>query len=585
MFTVALDTRNVWYRYHHIFRELLRDELARQASAPEIAALHLRASGWFAQQGLLEPALHHALQGNDVPAAVRLLAEQRHALMDAEQWQLLERTLRMFPAQTITHYPDLLLIKAWLTELNRSDPQYVKDIVDRAAALIAHAENQTVNGTHLAGEIDTLRAMAGYMAAKDPAQVVTLAQQALASTPRTRYFVRAVAWLRLALTYQMLGRLDQAYAALAEGAPEDVSPDGAVRARVAGSRCFVEWMAGDLPAIAQGATHVVAVGKTHQRLETLGWGHYFLAGAAYQRNDLATAEKHAQAGEEIRYTGRPMTYLQSAFIYASICQARGQPDQAQQKLDLAFEFLNETGSEGLVPLAQAFQAELALRQGDPGAARHWATTAGPFLPFTALPYHYAPQLTLPKFLLALDTSGSRRQAAEVLSRLHGFVTSIHNTPFTIEVLALQALLHDAQGDRPAALALLQQAVALAEPGGFIRLFVDLGPRLASLLAQLCRAGAAAGYADQILPAFHEPAATVPHTAVPVDRHMELIEPLTNRELEVLVLLAQRLSNKEIARVLVISTQTVKRHAANIYQKLQVNGRRAAVVEATRLGLL
>jgi LuxR family maltose regulon positive regulatory protein len=254
-------------------------------------------------------------------------------------------------------------------------------------------------------------------------------------------------------------------------------------------------------------------------------------------------------------------------------------------LDLAFEFLNETGSEGLMPLAQAFQAELALRQGDPGAARHWATTAGPFLPFTAMPYYYAPQLTLPKFLLALDTSGSRRQAAEVLSRLHSFVTSIHNTPFTIEVLALQALLHDAQGDRPAALALLQQAVALAEPGGFIRLFVDLGPRLASLLAQLCRAGAAAGYADQILPAFHEPAATVPHTPVPVDRHMELVEPLTNRELEVLVLLAQRLSNKEIAQVLVISTQTVKRHAANIYQKLQVNGRRDAVVEATRLGLL
>ena len=286
-----------------------------------------------------------------------------------------------------------------------------------------------------------------YEAANDPETVIALARRALATTPRAWYYVRSSAWLYLAVAYQMAGRLDRAYAAVAEGQPEDVAEDGAVRARVAASRCFVEWMAGDLQAMPQGAAHVLAVGETHHRRESLGWAHYLLSSVAYQRNDLAAAEAHAQVVEEMRYLGRPMAYLQSAFIYASIYQARGLPDQARQKLDLAFDFLRETRSEGLLPLAQAFQAELAARQGDLGAAGHWATTIGPHLPLTAMPYFYAPQLTLPKILLAQDTPASREQAAEVLSRLHAFVTSIHNTRFTIEVLALEALLSPRAGER------------------------------------------------------------------------------------------------------------------------------------------
>jgi LuxR family maltose regulon positive regulatory protein len=159
------------------------------------------------------------------------------------------------------------------------------------------------------------------------------------------------------------------------------------------------------------------------------------------------------------------------------------------------------------------------------------------------------------------------------------------------VLALQALLQDAQGDEPAALALLQQAVSLAEPGGFIRLFADLGPRMAGLLARLRRTGVDPGYTGRILQAFGEASPAAPNQKVgqeaavsPVER-TELVEPLTDREREVLALLAQRMSNKEIAQALVISPQTVKRHATNLYQKLQVNGRREAVAKAIRLGLL
>lgn len=593
MFTVAVDADGQWYRYHHLFKVFLRDRLAREHSAGEIAMLHARASVWYARQGLLEEALQHALRGHDTPAAARLMAEHRHALMDSEQWQLYERCLQMFPAEAVADFPDLILMAAWMARMGRFDSTHVLELVDQAESLAAQMPDQPEHAVHLRGEIDTLRLVLAYEAASDPEEVIVFARQALATLPRAWYYVRSTAWLYRATAHQMAGRLDQAYATLAEGQPEDVTQDGAVHVRLAASRGFLEWMAGDLQAMPRGAAHALGVAETHHRRESLGWAHYLLSTACYQSNDLAGAEAHAQALEGLRYVGRPMAYLQSAFVYASIQQAQGQRDQARQKLDLAFEFLRETRNLGLVPLAQAFQAELAMMQGDLGVASHWATTIGIYWPLTALPYFYAPQLTLPKILLAQNTAASRNQAAEVLSRLLAFLKSTHNTRFTIEVLALQALLHDAQGEEAEALAVMEQAVSMAEPGGFIRLFVDLGPRIANLLVRLQGQGIAPGYTNRILNAFVKdtpaapaaPAASGLRPVVSPAERLALVEPLTDREHEILALLAERLSDKEIARALFISPQTVKRHTANIYQKLQVNGRREAVSKAAGLGLL
>jgi LuxR family transcriptional regulator, maltose regulon positive regulatory protein len=586
LFTAFLDNERRWYRYHHLFRGFLQNRLEQWCDAGEVALLHARASAWFAGQGLLEEALQHALLGHDTPAAVRLMAEHRHALMDSELWQLHERAFRMFPVEAVAAFPDLMLMAAWKARLGGSGAADVLDRVDRAESLAAQMADQPEHAVHLRGEIDTLRTIVAYETAADPDEVIALARRALATTPRAWYYVRSSAWLYLALAHQMTGRLDRAYAAVSEGQPEDVAEDGAVRARVAAARCFIEWMAGDLQAMPQGVAHILAVGETHHRLESLGWAHYLFSSAAYQRNDLPAAEAHARSVEEIRYLGRPMAYLQTAFIDASICQARGLPDQARQKLDLAFDFVRETRSDGLLPLAQAFQAELAARQGDLGAAGHWAATAKSHVPLTAMSYFYAPQLALPKILLAQDTPASREQAAEVLSRLHDFVTSTHNTRFTIEVLALQALFHHAQGNNQSALAALEQAVTLAQPGGFIRAFVDLGPAPADLLRRMTLRGATRAYVDQILAAFAaERSSPPPQSAAPPGAQAGLIEPLTRRELQVLDLLAQRMTAKEIAQVLILSDQTVKRHTANIYQKFGVHSRRQAVDSALSLGIL
>ncbi len=585
LFITSLDEESLWYRYHHLFRVLLQRELARQLDAKEIDDLHCRASTWYASQGDIEEALRHAVAGHDSVTAVQLVAEHRHHLLNTEQRPRLERWLNMFSLADLAQHVDLLLARAWLAELGRADPRTVQELVDRAQALVDGMAGETQRARQLQGEIDTLLSIEKSFAANDPQGVIMLATRALETMPQAWYLARVEAWLHLAGACQMSGRAGHAYEVLAAAQKEETATSSAPRARLWASRCFIHWMDADLGGALQSAHRTVSAGQANdQQLESLGWGHYFLAICYYQRNDLAAAELHANLVLAQRYACHRITVVQSAIVLASIHQARGLPQDARLALDQVNDYLVEMRSEALLPLVQAYRAELAARQGDTDSASVWAATFGPLIPSNIMAFFYAPQLTLPKVLLAINTPESRQQATDALARLHTFVTQTHNTRFTIDVLALQARLHQAEGNEPAALQALQRAVALAKPGGLIRVFVDLGRDMAALLQRLARRESGSEYIAHILRAFPAFPPPFPSPTRPAPQ-ATLIEPLTWREQEVLALLAQRLSGKEIAQRLTLSEATVKRHCANIYQKLAVSGRREAVSAAVGLGLL
>lgn len=589
LFTVSLDEQGFWYRYHNLFHGILRIRLTQRVDAAVIEAMHRRASAWYAANDSIESALRHALAGNDTPSAVQLVAARRHQLLNREERPLLERWLRVFPTATLAQYPDLLLSAAWIAELDRSDSQTVLNTLARAQALVSALESEEERARQLQGEINAILSIEKGFAADDPAGTIVLATQALEAMPQAWYMARVEAYLQLASAYQMFGQLARAYATLAAAQREEIADMAAPRARLSAANCFIHLIAGDLPRMLQSARHAVMFGQAtdHQR-ESLGWGHYFLALGFYLRNDLAAAEFHANAVQAERIACHRITVVQSAIVLAAIYQARGQPAEARLALDRVNSFLAEIRSEALLPLVGAFAAELAALQGDFDTAAGWAATVGPLVPLGLMAFFYAPQLTLPKVLLRLNTPAGRQQAGEALLRLQAFVTSTHNTRFTIDVLALQALCYDAQGDGPAALHALAQAVTLAQPSGFIRNFVDLGSPLAGLLERLARRGFEPDYIQQILQAFHSHPSSSGPLVPPLPgfaAQVGLVEPLTNRELDVLALLARRFSAKEIARDLVISDATVKRHLANIYDKLAVNSRRDAVAAAIALRIL
>jgi LuxR family maltose regulon positive regulatory protein len=591
LFLVPLDDEGHWFRYHHLFQQFLLNRLKQQLPSGDIATLHTQAADWFAQNVLIEEALYHTLATNDSSRAVQLVAQHRHTLMNRDQWQRLARWLRLFSRQVAEAEPELLVLDAWLKQV-RWQTKEMLAVLDRAETLLAQPSSPGGEDaeSHLQAEIDALRT-ASLLFSADLESGLAHGRRTLANLPRNRYYVRGYATMLMGCAYQMTGDLDAAVALATDGLLE-MPRNEMFHTRLLGMLCMVYWMDADLENLWLSATRCLEISQELDAVLSLTASRHFQGCVHYHRNDLVAAEQAFRDVVDRRYATHALTFAYCAVGLASTYQAQGWPDRAREVVDSAITFMLETHSNIMLPVVQAFQAELAARQGRLAEADRWASQAESSRLQQSLPGFYAPQLALPKVLLTQDTEESRQQAADLLAQLRGFVETIHNTRFLIEVLALQALLHQVQDEESAALDALEQAISLAQPGGFVRLFVDLGSKLEPLLAQLSQNGVAPAYIAQILAAFGRSAPTdedptMADTRQPTHRkaHPELVETLTNREIDVLLLLAERKTNKEISGELGISTETVKRHASNLYRKLDVHNRRQAATRARSLGIL
>jgi LuxR family maltose regulon positive regulatory protein len=331
--------------------------------------------------------------------------------------------------------------------------------------------------------------------------------------------------------------------------------------------------------------------STHKRLAIVHhWALFFLAQTRYYLNDLEASRQHLVENIKRRYSAHISTFRQALAGIALIDQARNEPAEAWITLEQFSQFdLEQDGQE--TPVVQSLRARLQLLQGDLESSAKWADGFQAPVPDTPLLWLEIPHLTKARILLARNATGDMQMAQSILEALGEIAGRTHNTRSLIEILAMRALALDAQGKTSASLSVLEQAIQLAHTGGSLRVFVDQGPGMLAMLKELARQGKVIPDIRRILAAFPpEPSAgtlgdailhPVPHAA----NTPALIEPLTAREYDILVLLSQRLSNKEIAQKLNITTDTVKRHTTNIFQKLGVNRRADAVARAAALGIL
>ena len=578
LFLIPLSEDQEWFRYHHLFRDLLLGRLLQENTPGEVARLHSRASRWFAEAGYLEEALQHAMAAGEMETAVSLVAANRHDLLNQERFLRLDQWCRRFPQAVIDQSPDLLLARAWFDLIVRVDLAEVKRLTSAVDDLIGRQELEPRRAQLLLAENAILQGVPHYYEC-EPATALAYGQNGLEVLPESYYLARSYGWLYSAVSLQALGDLPGAFEAARRGQLEDLAYADSPRARSLGASGFISWMAADLAGVRQAGEQLLMVAVSDNQRHTLGWGHYFLACDCYQRNDLAGAMEHARKAQEDRLVNFGLFNTYTELILMLVYQAMGDETAVGETMAEARSYAFNMRSAPLVLLVESFQNELAILQNDGRRAASWARQALPSIKPGAMPLFYVPQLTVAKALLAGADSADREYLAQLLRELRACAVAGHNKFVLITVLALEAMFEASRGDEQTALAALADSLSLAEPSGYIRLYVDLGPRMQELLHRFTQADGAtanAEYVARILASF-EPSR--------MRQNLTLVEPLTERELQVLDLLARRLSNKEIARELVITPGTAKRHTIHIYQKLNVRGRLEAVEAARELSLL
>jgi len=594
LFITPLDNRREWYRYHHLFQELLQRRASAELRPDQVSDLHRRASAWFEEHGLLDEALHHALAAGDFDLAARQMSAGLGDVINREDRPTLERWLRLLPEEMIQRDPRLLMIKAWALQFMwRLDLQaqvlkQIEALLDAEAGASLPADDLQL----LRAQILLLRAQQAYFG-NQPTRAIDLCRQALAFLPLSWTFGRGAAMLFLGLSMQASGEAQAAERLLLAEYESCGDKADTYALLVLDSLCFIYLLTGQLEQARRIAQLLLQGSSRSGNAFMRNLGDWYLGLVCYQGNELEAAAQYFTQIVENRFTAQVTTYRDAVAGLALIYQIKGQSSEAWQMVESISQYdLEQRGSEDI--RTRSLRARLQLMQWDLERAGQWVDTLTDPPPDQPLLWLEEPQVTRVRVLVARGRDTDLRLALEIVDKLDEIADRTHNLRYKIEILALRALALDAVaqravGETSQADAVLRQVAGLARVGGFIRVFVDLGVPMQVMLRRLITQGHSVETINRILAAFpaddNKRVGSESLARQPSVDMSTVAEPLTRRELEVLALLRGPSSVKEIAQLLNISYGTAKGYTINLYAKLGVNRRWDAVARAEELNIL
>ncbi len=602
LFLVPLDDFRQWYRYHQLFAEALRHRLQRKYPAL-VSELHRRASAWYEQQGLTHDAVHHALAATDFAQAARLVEQAFNALVRRGEIATLQRWAAALPDELVRSNIELSVLQGWLLFVSGKHDaaeQHLQDI-ERLFGITPVSDepgeqqavaNEAFNQAEIRGRIAAIRASIAVTQG-DVSRTIQLSQLALEYLPKDNISRAYAAWY-LGRAYWLRGDVNAASIALAEASRVSWEVDHLYSVfMVAHDLAHVQKLQGHLHLADQ--TYRQALQQAQERgkdFPAVGPAYVGRGNLEYEWNRLDAATSLLQEGITFcERTGNGRAILQARISLAFVKQAQGDVDGASAMMQQVVQITEQQRhSQYRNAQVEAFSVWLSLMQGDEAPVLRWLQRCG--LSFDQEVSHLREReyLTLVRALIA-----QRRvdEAAQWLASLLHLAKAQGRTGSVIEILMLRAESLFASGEVKQAVEHLSQVLTLAEPEDYTRLFLDEGKPMAHLLAQVRRhspseQSGSTRYRERLLAMpgdVPDEDVSQPPGAVSRSGMSSLVEPLSERELEVLRLIVAGCSNREIADRLVIAVSTVKWYVNAIYGKLQVESRTKAIARARELSLM
>ncbi len=585
LFVENLDRTDNWYRYHHLFQEFLQKEMRSRLPEKEIKLLHEKAIDWYEANRFLNEAFYHAQQIDDQERMADMIEEHMDIPLNENKWYILDDWLSKLPESFLYQRAGLLVALMWV--MHNKATWVIVDILERLDVM--SAEEEFTNDIRV--QIRFFKGIIRFWKV-EIAESLRDFEYARKNIPKNKKGVATIISFYYLMAAHMNGTGRKAVKEIEKLLLNELL-DPFYRAMLTGGIAYVRMLEGNLAEVEELAKKINGINARLRDGFIASWVSQIMGMVCFYQHRLEEAEKHFNSTLDNIYALNllgPMDSYGGLLLTLGTLKKKEEQDRIMERLQ---DFVRRRNIPALETFLNSIKTRTALLEGDMDRAVSSMNSVNMFFDSGNLFFWLeTPRVTHCKYLLAFHEQEKDQEAGRRIAELINLADRTRNVPQGVQVRVLRAVLKNRVGDNSGAEKVLAEALEMASPGNWIRPFFEGGGEVREVLERLTLSPVQDNFRERILEEFEKYSGDASKVSLPDVQtektsamEEDLASLLTNRELDVLLLLAKRRSNKEIANELFISVATVKRHVVNIYRKLNVNKRREAILKAERAGIL